>query len=291
MNEERLEALLSVYRYRGTMPDFRSVVPIRRRDRRRHTWPWLAAAAAVLVIILAITQRPGPDEWRVTGAIPRSLHVGDTVNTPVRLRSRGVGVIDVGRGTTLRLVGKNRFALTVGTIHAKTTSPPGIFIVDTPRAQAIDLGCEYTLTILPDGSGVLRVSSGWVELSEDWTQSLVPQGAMATISSDGSLSPPIFEDASPMFKEAVRRRDLKTALPLARRRDALTLINLFRSANEEERALIYDRLNALVPAPPALTRDAVRYGSFRTVEHWWPDVLKASGVNAIKKKKRMLPPT
>jgi hypothetical protein len=287
MNEERLEALLSVYRYRGAMPDFRAVVPIRRRSK----WPWLAAAAALIVVVLAITLRPKSDEWRVTSGIPRSLRVGDVIDKQARLRSSAVGVIDVGRETRLRLIGKNRFELISGTIHAKTTSPPGIFVVETPRAEAIDLGCEYTLTILPNGSGVLRVSSGWVELSENWTQSLVPQGAMATISSDGSLSPPIFEDASPMFKEAVRRGDLKTALPLARRRDALTLINLFRFASEEQRLAIYDRLNALVPAPPGLTREAVRYGSFRTVEAWWPDVLKASGVNAIKKKKRMLPPT
>jgi hypothetical protein len=287
MNEERLEALLSVYRYRGAMPDFRTVVPMRRRS----AWPWHAAAAALIVVVLAITLRPRSDEWRVTSGIPRSLRVGDVIDKQARLRSSAVGVIDVGRETRFRLIGKNRFELISGTIHAKTTSPPGIFVVETPRAEAIDLGCEYTLTILPNGSGVLRVSSGWVELSENWTQSLVPQGAVATISSDGSLSPPIFEDASPMFKEAMRRGDLKTALPLARRRDALTVINLFRFASEEQRLAIYDRLNALVPAPPGLTREAVRYGSFRTVEAWWPDVLKASGVNAIKKKKRMLPPT
>jgi hypothetical protein len=288
MNEQRLETLLSVYRYRGAMPDFRSVVPIRRRS----TWPWFAAAAAALLIVIAaISLRPRPNEWRVTNGIPRSLRVGDVINRPVRLRSREVGVIDVAGQTTLRLIGKNRFELTVGTIHAKTTSPPGVFVVNTPRAEAVDLGCEYTLTILPNGSGVLRVASGWVELQKDWNESLVPQGAMATISSDGSLSPPIFEDASPAFKEAVRRGDLETALALARRRDALTLINLFRFADEEARAKIYDRLNALVPAPPGITREAVRYGSFRTVQDWWPDVLKASGVNALKKKKRMLPPT
>ena len=286
MNEQRLEALLSVYRYRGAMPDFRSVVPIRRRS----TWPWFAAAA-LLIFIAAILLRPRPNEWRVTSGIPRSLRVGDVINRPVRLRSREVGVIDVAGQTTLRLIGKNRFELTAGTIHAKTTSPPGVFVVNTPRAEAVDLGCEYTLTILPNGSGVLRVASGWVELQKDWNESLVPQGAMATISSDGSLSPPIFEDASPAFKEAVRRGDLETALALARRRDTLTVINLFRFADEEARVQIYDRLNALVPAPPGLTREAVRYGNFRTVEQWWPEVLKASGVNAIKKKKRMLPPT
>jgi hypothetical protein len=290
MNEQRLEALLSVYRYRGAMPDFRAI-PVGRRRPRRRVWPWLAAAAAVLIVTLAITLRPRPNEWRVTSGIPRSLRIGDVIDKPARIRSREVGVIDVAGQTTLRLTGKNRFELTVGTIHAKTTSPPGVFVVNTPRAEAVDLGCEYTLTILPNGSGVLRVASGWVELQKDWNESLVPQGAMATISSDGSLSPPIFEDASPAFKEAVRRGDLETALALARRRDALTVINLFRFADEEARVQIYDRLNALVPAPPGITREAVRYGNFRTVEHWWPDVLKASGVNAIKKKKRMLPPT
>ena len=121
MNEERLEALLSVYRYRGAMPDFRAVVPIRRRS----TWPWFAAAAAVLIVIVAITQRPRPNEWRVAGAIPRSLRVGDVIDKPVRLRSRDVGVIDVAGQTTLRLIGRNRFELTVGTIHASGCGAPG----------------------------------------------------------------------------------------------------------------------------------------------------------------------
>ena len=104
-------------------------------------------------------------EW-----IPRSLRVGDVIDKPVRIRSREVGVIDVAGQTRLRLIGRNRFELTVGTIHAKTTSPPGVFVVNTPRAEAVDLGCEYTLTILPNGSGVLRVASGWVELQKNWKQ-------------------------------------------------------------------------------------------------------------------------
>ncbi len=286
MNEERLEALLSVYRYRGPMPDFRAVE--RRRPRRR-SWTWLAAAAAVLIVITAIVLRPPSNAWTI-GMIPRVVRTGDVIRSNVRLRSREVGVIDVGNQTTLRLIGRNRFELKSGTIHARTTSPPGIFIVDTPRAQAIDLGCEYTLSIAPNGTGILRVSAGWVGLNS-WGQSLVPQGAKATIGPHGKLSPPIFEDASLAFQEAIRRGDLQTALPLARRRDALTLINLFRFATTEERLMVYDRLNQLVPAPPSVTRDAIRNWEFLTVDPWWSDVLKASGVNAIKKKKRMLPPS
>jgi hypothetical protein len=278
MNEERLEALLSVYRYRGAMPDFRAVE--RRRPRRRAPFLWLAAAA-VIVIAIGIAILPRPQGW-TTGLIPRAMKPGDVINSESRIRSREVGVIDVGKQTTLRFIGKNRFELKEGTIHARTTSPPGVFVVETPRANAIDLGCEYTLTVAPNGTGILRVKLGWVGLN-NWGQSLVPQGAYATIGSDGRLSPPIFEDASQAFQEAIRRRDLNTALPLARRRDALTLINLFRFATPEERRMVFERLNALVPAPPGVSPD--------WVEPWWPEVMKASGVTAIKKKKRMLPPT
>jgi hypothetical protein len=297
MNEERLETLLSVYRYRGAMPDFRSVGPASSPARRAgraplHRIGWLAAAAAVLIAIVAITQWPPPNHWHTTAIVPRVLHSGDIVSThdsQMQLRSRAVGVIDVGANTTLRLVGGNRFELASGMIHAKTTSPPGIFIVDTPRARATDLGCEYTLAVSPNGEGILRVTAGWVGLTREWAQSLVPRGAKAVIHSNGQLSPPIFEDAAPAFQQAVIRGDLKTALPLARRRDALTLINLFRFANEEERLMIYDRLNTLVPAPATVTRDALRYGNIGTVEPWWPDVMKASGVTSIKKKKRVDP--
>ena len=274
MNEEQLQELLSVYRFRQ---------PLAALPRRANPYRWLAIAAAIVVVLLFAIWPKRDANWRVNG---RLLRAGDTIAQPARLESRTVGVVDIATDTIVRYEGGNHLSLEHGTIHARTTSPPGIFIVDTTHARAVDLGCEYTLTITPKGGGILRVSAGWVALN-NWGQSLVPQGAKATISSDGRLSPPLFEDSSPEFQAAILRGDLNTALPLARRRDALTLINLFRFANEEERLMIYDHLDALVPAPPAVTRDAIRYGSIRTVEPWWPSVLKASGVSAIKKKKRV----
>ena len=50
----------------------------------------------------------------------------------------------------------------------------------------------------------------------------------------------------------------------------------------------YDRLNQLVPAPVTVPRDAVRSWTPSVTEPWWPPVLQASGVSAIKKKKGML---
>ena len=258
MNEERLQELLSVYRYTRPMPALR----------RSRSWIILPLAAALMIAIVAIWANSWHTGWRV-------LRAGDSISSATRIQIAGIGFVDIAAGSLVRVESRNRLTLERGTIHAKTISPPGIFIVDTPRARAIDLGCEYTLSISPAGGGVLHVSAGWVSLN-NWQQSLVPQGASARIAANGRLSPPVFDDASAEFKSAIAAGNLTLALGLARRRDALTLINLFRNASEQQRVQIFNRLNELVPAPPGVTPD--------WIEPWWPLVMKASGVNAIKKK-------
>jgi hypothetical protein len=215
---------------------------------------------------------------------------GDVIRAqaPLRLETPSIGVVDVGAGTTLRIVEKRRLALDVGRIHARTTSPPGLFIVDTPRAKAIDLGCEYTLDVAKDGSGTLRVTEGWVELARDWTESLVPRGASAAFDAAGTLTPPVFDDASPELKDAVRRHDVARIAATARPRDALTLLNLFSRTTEEERLLVYDRLAQLVPPPAPIPRESMRWWTPGTTNEWWPAVLRASGVEAIRKKKKVV---
>jgi hypothetical protein len=261
MNELQLQELLSVYRHRQPMPAL--------TRRSNATW-WLAAAATMVLIFAgAYWATSWRDGWRV-------LRDGETIASATRIERNGIGYIDVAANTVLRLDAGNRLSLQRGTIHAKTVSPPGIFIVDTPRVRAVDLGCEYILTIAADGGGILIVAAGWVGLNNR-SQSLVPQGARATIDRSGALGPPVFDDALPRFKAAIARHDIAAALPFARRRDALTLINLFKTATAEERTLVYSRLNQLVPAPAGVTPG--------WVEPWWPAVIKASGVSAIKKKK------
>jgi hypothetical protein len=300
----KLEDMLAVYRF--TWVGLSS--PTGRAKSPSHvvTWRHLAAAAAIILVVGAEvwwSWPPPRNEWRATEVsgtatvTPRAvLAAGEIVKTGsasrVRLEASAIGIVDVGENTTLRLIenrnGRHILALGAGTIHARTLSPPGVFVVDTPRARAIDLGCEYRLSVAPNGTGELHVSAGWVELTRNFTQSLVPQGAAAIISGDGTLSAPYFEDASPAFQDAVRHYDLPVILRLARRRDALTILNLFSRATPDERQQIYDRLNQLVPAPATISRDSMRLWTPRATEAWWPPVLQASGVSAIKKKKGML---
>jgi hypothetical protein len=300
MNEQELARLLSVYRCRVPMPDFRAVkvTPARRRPSAR--W-WLAAAAMFAALaVLVGTRIPGRDDWRAGLRVVRVGEVVRTGNDRMRLVSRAVGTIDVAENTTLRVLEtrhrQHRLELTSGTIHARTFSPPGAFAIQTPRASAIDLGCEYVLSIGPTGQGTLHVIAGWVQLTHEWTESVVPGGSEAVIGPDGELSAPYFDDAPDALKDAVRRyslggpgraHDLQTILTLARRRDSLTLINLFRRATPDERVLVYDRLNQLVPAPPQIDRESVRWWEAGSTEAWWAPVIKASGVAPIKKKKKL----
>jgi len=263
MNEQQLQDLLSVYRYRRPMP------ALARQPRAAVLQWWLAAAAVAMLIVgtvfWATSWRAG---WRI-------LRPGDTISTAMQIHRAAIGVVDVSSNSVVRLERGNRLTLERGTIHAKTISPPGIFVVDTPRAEAVDLGCEYVLTISPEGGGTLHVTAGWVELS-NWRQSLVPAGSTATIAADGRLGPPVFDDAAAEFKSAIAIGNLSLALSLARKRDALTVMNLFRYAGPEERIEIFNRLNALVPAPAGVTPDSIAA--------WWEPVMKASGVTALKKK-------
>ena len=62
---------------------------------------------------------------------------------------------------------------------------------------------------------------------------------------------------------------LDTILASARPKDALTLWHLLSRGSLAERGRVYDRLTALVPAPPVATRDAVLRGDRRALDEWW----------------------
>ena len=282
---EQLASLLSVYRCNVPRPDFSRVRPMP----TSRAWP-VAIAAAILIAVIG-------GWFAIQRSTPRAAIPGEWIRTDaqhVQLRLDAIGTIDVGSGTTLRVDDARHLSLIAGTIHARTTAAPGVFIVDTPHARAVDLGCEYFLTIAADGSGILTVAAGWVALNALGAQSLVPQGASARIASDGRLAAATFDDAPPEFRDAVRRyslgsdRDLATILALARRRDAFTLLNLFRLASADDRVRIYDRLNQLVPAPAGIAREAMRDWVPKTTEQWWPVVFQATGLRAIKKPARTI---
>jgi hypothetical protein len=196
-----------------------------------------------------------------------------------------IGEIDVDSDTRLRLLqtGSNqkRLALDRGTIHAAIWAEPGEFVVDTPSATAVDMGCAYTLTVDASGGGLLRTTLGWVGFKEGGHDSFIPAGAVCATRPGFGPGTPYFEDARPSFRTALakfdfdrltaaeRESELNLVVKQARKRDALTLWHLLPRTSLPERSRIYDRLAALVPPPKIVTRDGVLSLNQTMLDLWW----------------------
>jgi len=196
-----------------------------------------------------------------------------------------IGEFSVDPDSRVRLVesapGRERLALELGTIHAAIWAPPGQFVVDTPAATAVDLGCAYTLQVNQDGSGMLRTTLGWVGFHKDGHDSFIPAGAVSITQVEQGPGTPYFEDASEKLRDALyafdfeslsaehRAEALRIIISHTRVRDAFTLWHLLFRVPDDERPLVYDRLSSLVAPPSGVTREGTLALNSQMMDSWW----------------------
>ena len=257
----------------------------------------VAMAAGFALLLLgstwsALRRASEASAARLEGIVDgRALVAGKWMRTDragARIELAGLGVVDVDPESRLRVLelrpDEQRLELAMGGIHARVTAPPRLFVVDTPSAAAVDLGCEYTLSVDGVGAGKLHVSWGAVSLEAGPRTALVPAGASCTTQVGRGPGTPYFDDASPALIAALARFDfgsggraaLVEVLAMARPRDSLTLYHLLPRATDADRPLVYARLAALVPPPPGVTpddvqkldRDKLDTWEERMIAHW-----------------------
>ena len=285
---ERLEVLLGRFRHDGPAPAWE-----RRRPGMR-----VLAVAAVLALAAAgalFVARAGAG-WSVrkiagapavqSAAISGSglLSAGQLLETDASSRARldlsSVGRVEVGPNSRVRLLRsrwtEQRLALDRGAITAKIWAPPRLFLVETPSALAVDLGCEYALEVNDAGAGLLRVTTGWVSFEREGRESIVPAGAACATRPSSGPGTPYYEDASPEFLRALESLDslkgdedsLKVVLAAARKRDGLSLWHLLPRTEGPARERVYERLAALVPPPAGVTREGALALEERMLDRW-----------------------
>lgn len=315
---QRLETLLGQFRHSGAplvIPSDGTFQPANLQA----SWsrmPWFPRVAATLVvatslaasIFLALNSLPrlgsATGSWEVAclqgeiqvaasplaaGQTIRKLGVGQLLETNgvsrASISEKSFGQIDVERNSRLRLEQSGdqgtRMQLDQGTIHAAIWAPPGHFVVDTPSAMAVDLGCAYTLQVSSDGSGSIHTTIGWVGFHLNGRESFIPAGAMCSTRPRVGPGTPYFEDAAATFREALANFDsaeesnrqpapaLATVLAQARPRDGLTLWHLLSRTDGQERAEVYDRFAVLVPPPEGVTRDGILRLDRSMLDLWW----------------------
>jgi hypothetical protein len=308
----RLEASLSGYRYAGKEPELvigpraelkfvepgpkpvvRAVVSSRGR--------WMSIAAMITMAMVAgWISRPALGPWLKVEArsgmplvgkqqSPDRLHVGQWLRTDDRSSAEiavaSLGTVSVRPNSKIRIKStgehEHRLEMPYGSIHAFITAPPRVFIVDTPAARAVDMGCEYTLDLDEHGSGILRVSLGHVLLEgPDGVTSDVPMwGGTCRIRRGVGPGTPYFDDASSMFVAALERVDfgegedragqLKVVLDEARERDALSLWHLLSRTKSDDRETVFARLSALKPLPERITKGSVMDLDRAALQAWF----------------------
>lgn len=318
---QKLESALGKLRHNRPAPEFPEIaVPLRAVERPG----WLGALrprlkvaafawAAILVIVAAgvILSRNKPvaierSEWNVTnleGAARvggQTMHATGTENLGVgqlletdnaskaSIHADETGEIEVAPGTRLRLVksssGIKRVELERGTIHATIWAEPGKFVVDTPSATAVDMGCVYTLHVDDSGDGLLHTTLGWVGFKLGDREAFIPAGAACMTRKKTGPATPYFEDASEAFRNALAKFDLpdgtdedraaalQVVLAQSRGRDALTLWHLLSRVPDSDRGRVYDRLARLVAPPPGVTREGVLRLDPQMLDLWWNEL-------------------
>jgi hypothetical protein len=313
---QRLERALGRFRHNQPAPFFPQIA----FPARRLSWwsevtanAWTPRFAAALLVVCAIgsglwlarsphapaTARDGWDVEVTSASQPSGsgdaagrstrLELGESLETDA-LSKASIAVAEIGRlevepMTRLRLLqsgtGRKRIALDRGTIHATIWAPPGQFVVDTPSAVAVDLGCMYTLHIDDSGSGILRTTLGWVGFHRNGRDSFIPAGAACPTHVRSGPGIPYFEDAPGDFRSALvqldsldlgpstRKSALDVVLREARSRDAFTLWHLLPRVTIAERPAVYDRLAALAPPPAEVTRDGILNLNKTMLDSWW----------------------
>ena len=273
---------------------------------RKSFVPILAAAAAVMITILGTWFFLGQQtvSWqveRLAGA-PRIgsfalkergfLAVGQWIETDESSRAKIevglVGHVEVEPNSRLGLlragVTEHRLALDRGKLSARIKAPPRLFIVETPAATAVDLGCAYTLEVDDTGASLLRVSQGWVSFEWKGRESTIPFGAACYARAGRGPGTPYYEDSSKLFQNALDRldfenggpADLEVLLAESRIRDSMTLWHLLSRLDGPVRIRVYDRLAKLVDPPPDVSRDGILRLDTRMLQLWKDKIDRAT---------------
>jgi hypothetical protein len=285
-----------------------------RESRSSRGIPQFAAAAVIVLAVAAFSwlvanrlpQNPpktASDSWAVESlrGAPRiqneaisgsaELRTGETLQTDAssqaEVRIASIGKLTIDPNTKIRLVitkaDEHRIALDHGKVEAITWAPPRLFIVDTPSARAVDLGCMYTLDVQKDGSSLLHVTLGMVSLASHGRESFVPAYDYAHSRPGFGPGTPFHEKSSERLKAALDAidfgRDRKEAsrqvdvvLAEAQERDATTLWHLLSRIEVGERGRVFDQLASFVTPPDGVTRDGILALDAKMLRAWGESV-------------------
>jgi hypothetical protein len=229
---------------------------------------------------LAGAPRIGREAVRGETALRIGQWIETDANSRVKLASGAIGEVSLEPNSRLRLNAAStdhRLELARGTMSAFIWAPPRLFLVDTPAARAIDLGCAYTMSVADNGDGELHVTLGYVALEHGEREALIPAHARCLTRRGVGPGTPFADDAHAALRAALARFDfepghpaeaLRDILAHARPDDAVTLWHLLARTPPAQRADVFDLLSRFRPPPAGVTRAGILAGDVAMRRAW-----------------------
>lgn len=205
-------------------------------------------------------------------------------NSKAKIQVANIGNVEIAPNSRVKLVNtratEHRLALEKGALKAKIFAPPRLFIVDTPSAAAVDLGCEYTLEVDEKGDSRLHVTGGFVALENGKFSAIVPAGAIALTKKGKGIGTPFAEDSSAELQSALYQFDfadggnaaLETIIKEANVYDSLTLWHLLVRVPKAEREKVFNALANFVEPPANVTVEGILRLDKKMLDAWWTEV-------------------
>jgi hypothetical protein len=242
-------------------------------------WTWPSGAPWPVTIRAGA---PGSAETASRLHLDRRFELA--ADASARIDIARIGTMSVSPGSALVLSEtrsrRHRVQLDRGAVRVRVWAPPGRFALQTPAGIVIDLGCIFELAVDADGTARVRVDTGWVQLANDWGESLVPAGASSTMAAASRPGVPIYDDALPAFAanvralergsdEAARARAIDAIVTAARERDVITLLLLADAAPPSTRRPLLERAARLIPPPQDVSVRAILAGERDQLWRWY----------------------
>lgn len=305
----QLEELLGAYRHDAPLRELSGtpVRPLRARRIALIVAPLLVAAAVILVVVLRRAEEAPQVATPCTGdtgfafdviggsascgggaARSGSLTVGDWFETGAggvaNVKVADIGEMTVFGDSRLRLVGtgpnEHRLELARGRLSAHVVAPPRIFIIDTPAAAAVDLGCAYDMEVDGAGRTHLRVTTGAVSLEgKAGRTAYVLAGHEVEVVPGRGPGTPVAIDTTPAVRSAVARLDagdaagLPALLEAAEPNDMVTLWNVVARTQGAQRAQAVAKLETFAQLPLDVSRDRALAGEPAALDAWRESVV------------------
>jgi RNA polymerase sigma-70 factor (ECF subfamily) len=138
-------------------------------------------------------------------------------------------------------------------------------IVQTPLAKVKEFyqGSAFKLKIMNRDATLITVESGWLTVGVNDFTSYIPKNYDCLISK-GRYVLPYYQDTKVELKSlvegftGVNDPSIGTILSLVTKKDAILLWHLLQLVSNENRFVVFDKLNELVPAPNSVTKEGIQ---------------------------------